>query len=506
MSDQDPNKPEDDFPADDLDFPEDDFMDLDEPLDDSLDDPLGEDFEDDFNAEEFDDADLDYLDEDWDDDLSDQLTQDVLAKEKKSYDFNKIVITGAVIIGLCVLAYQVMTNRPDAVQQFRSALNMTGATDGPVFGRDEQQQNGPDSLNIGQGFLDDPSVIDPQEETQAETQNETPPMPVPIAQAGPQDQMIGQQDTVLTPLPEAEGFVDASQASTENIPRSPDTPPADMPDAENRAQALLEDTLARRAEDQNVEEDAQQASLEGGLEDGLTGAEDPLLAPQDTGFGGFDESLGLEEDTPAEEATQFDVSVERIETDTETQQETITAPEEPVQEEAAQQPAPQEEVAAAPVVQESEEVTDEVAEKTDLEKEIEQIEARLETTDPQNQSEIEDIRAEIAKLKRIAEKVRETQQRSATIRQTASTQNLTEEAAEQPAPRQTTSVRAPARTTTRWVLRAAQPGKAWVSRPGEKDMQSLVVGDQLAGIGTIREIAFENGRWVVKGTRGRINQ
>lgn len=58
----------------------------------------------------------------------------------------------------------------------------------------------------------------------------------------------------------------------------------------------------------------------------------------------------------------------------------------------------------------------------------------------------------------------------------------------------------------KWVLKGAQPGQAMVSKPGDSEMRSVVVGDNLPGIGTIRSIGYENGRWAVVGTQGRVTQ
>ncbi len=63
-----------------------------------------------------------------------------------------------------------------------------------------------------------------------------------------------------------------------------------------------------------------------------------------------------------------------------------------------------------------------------------------------------------------------------------------------------------ASTTPRWVLRAAQPGRAWVSKPGDREMKALQVGDNLPGIGRIQDITFDGRKWTVVGTNGRINQ
>ena len=58
-----------------------------------------------------------------------------------------------------------------------------------------------------------------------------------------------------------------------------------------------------------------------------------------------------------------------------------------------------------------------------------------------------------------------------------------------------------------WELRAAQPGKAWISRKGQKtSMKPIVVGDRLEGLGRVTNIAYVNGKWVVTGTSGTIRQ
>lgn len=57
-----------------------------------------------------------------------------------------------------------------------------------------------------------------------------------------------------------------------------------------------------------------------------------------------------------------------------------------------------------------------------------------------------------------------------------------------------------------WVLKGAQPGRAMVSRPGESEMRNVAVGDTLPGIGRITGISYQDGRWLVQGTEGRITQ
>ena len=64
---------------------------------------------------------------------------DLVADNKKGLpgglDFNKIVIIGALLVGGGVMAFQVMTSKPQVVDNvFRSSVNMQGASDGVVFG------------------------------------------------------------------------------------------------------------------------------------------------------------------------------------------------------------------------------------------------------------------------------------------------------------------------------------------------------------------------------------
>ncbi len=58
----------------------------------------------------------------------------------------------------------------------------------------------------------------------------------------------------------------------------------------------------------------------------------------------------------------------------------------------------------------------------------------------------------------------------------------------------------------RWEIRAIQPGVAWVAPPGGDDMQTVVVGGSLSGLGVIRSISVVDGAWVIEGTKGRLRQ
>lgn len=57
-----------------------------------------------------------------------------------------------------------------------------------------------------------------------------------------------------------------------------------------------------------------------------------------------------------------------------------------------------------------------------------------------------------------------------------------------------------------WVLKGAQPGRAYLSDKTTKNMHNVKVGDTLKGIGRITSIAQQDGQWVVKGTAGQVSQ
>lgn len=57
-----------------------------------------------------------------------------------------------------------------------------------------------------------------------------------------------------------------------------------------------------------------------------------------------------------------------------------------------------------------------------------------------------------------------------------------------------------------WVLRAAQPGVAWISKGFDAPIKKVFVGQTLANVGTIQSISMANGTWEVQGSQGRIVQ
>lgn len=62
------------------------------------------------------------------------------------------------------------------------------------------------------------------------------------------------------------------------------------------------------------------------------------------------------------------------------------------------------------------------------------------------------------------------------------------------------------RSLSRWALRGASPGQALVSAKGSDEIQTVRVGQKVAGLGTIQFIGVEAGKWVVKTSQGTIKQ
>jgi|GEM_PF-4929083 len=57
-----------------------------------------------------------------------------------------------------------------------------------------------------------------------------------------------------------------------------------------------------------------------------------------------------------------------------------------------------------------------------------------------------------------------------------------------------------------WVLKSAQPGRAILGKSGSDEVYAISVGDKIEGIGQIKSIGQDGGRWVVQGSSGQILQ
>ncbi|MEM6780463.1 MAG: hypothetical protein AAF569_01210, partial [Pseudomonadota bacterium] len=133
---------------------------------------------------------------------------------------------------------------------------------------------------------------------------------------------------------------------------------------------------------------------------------------------------------------------------------------------------------------------------TEVSSDIQSLEEELEAT----RSELEEVRTsssqEITSLNAEIERLKAQLESKSVVQQPKVTEKAPIQAKPKPRAQQRRS----------WELRAAMPGKAWVSQKGQSEMRSVVVGDSLSGVGRVTAITYNNGLWLVEGTQGQIRQ
>ena len=424
------------------------------------------------------------------------------AKKKRSgggLSFNTIVIIGAVVVGAGVLVFNVMnaTKKAESAKPsiFQSILGIGGVMDGILSGeKKEEQVASPETQpQDNQGFLGDPNAPIPAAE---------PPQPVPVAPVE-NTAAVGEP---LTPMP------DPAVPPSAEAPRGPDeVPPADpavadlssaQPAAQQSAEDILKNAMANREQKQEV------------APSGVS----PMPADQ-----------------PAQpvqnlaDANKID-AVEPV-TPVSAPQDSPVQPAQATPQESA--PAPVAEPAVVPAPTENKEAVTALERKLDtLLKRMDQIESELGSireakTDAGNaadlQKTVSDLKAEIETLKSrpITEPSRAEPASMAVTENAAPKVTAKKKKKKKATPKalspedqpyspstSATSQLSPSvkETSGQWELRAAQPGRAWVSKPGDRDMRAVSVGDSIPGVGQIGSITYSNGQWVVSGSQGTIRQ
>ncbi len=445
-------------------------------------DPATDDLDDPFSTEEWDDG---YTDE--------TATETTGGKSRgggglKNLSFNTMVIGAAVVVGLGVLGYQVLTTPAPSsgVSRFQSALDFTGSQDGVVLGEqatDDQPapvaEQTPPATTEDAGFLNNPGVLDGLAQESADAG--APPMPSPISN-DMDNQGVTQEANahgdVLTPLPDKpEISFDESQA----VPRSPQDPVTEGVDAVAGTETETETDNApptssamdviRQAQDQRQQKENAPPAEE---------APSPVTPDPET--------VVAEEPAPESEP-EITPDPEEI------------TPPEVVKNTAPEEPAP----VVAPVADSAQ--TDIVVKK------LEELSDRLSVMEQQivqiresGQADLQGVEKEIAALKNGLGDVASPAKPAAEkiVVKKAPVKQAEPKATEKPKPKKQAT--AAASSSAKWELRAAQPGRAWVSRQGEREMQSISPGDTLSGIGQVVRIDYAGGRWVVVGTQGEIRQ
>lgn len=409
-----------------------------------------------------------------------------------SLSFNTMVIIGAVLLGGSVMAYTIMTKtaqmNANKGESFRSSLNIGAVLDGTIFGaKDEkaettqaEQPAGEQAPNDGgAGFLDNPDSVAVLDENQPVDAVANPPMPSPI-----------------TPMPdEVVEQVPVIGGGEDQIPRGPEAAPSEM-----SAQDILDQMKAAREKNSIEEEGAQQIAVQEQPEE-MIGA--PVVDASAS------EEAKIENTTPvasvpsAEDAAKLEEAnrkAEEAEAQVVSLQETIATLQSQVQSlkgELDTLRSGQSDGSAA------------------LEQTVAQLQSELKAakdTAAKAQKASEEEAARAAKAAADAKAAKDRAAKAEEAAKKAAAQKAEIAKAPAPTPRKTTPAAKPpapvaaAQAEAQWELRAAQPGRAWVSKPGARDMQGVVVGESLQGVGRITAISYINGRWVVQGTQGQILQ
>lgn len=498
-------------------------------VDNKKNDGTSDEFED-INFDDFSDADLDeaqleeemaaddiadddfsddnFADDDWQDDDSDDLTQGdpSLIKQgdaKGGLSFNTIVMIGAFVLGAGVLAMNVMVKSNEKTGEtssiFRSMLNIGGVMDGDLLGAKEKTKTAEEiaaqeSQTQNEGFLNNPGVLVPSDQ---------PPQPVPIAppeEAATDNQPLTPMPGMAQPAPGVpagdlprgpEEGVPENNVAIAELPADAQTPPAstllETPTTTPSAEDILKEAMLNREQKEAALEEAPPAPADAA----------PVTPEQPV----------EEEPAPVETIAEMPAPAKTPE------------PAAPVTESG-------ESSASSEALAENTKAVEALDQRLDtLLQRMDQIESELgnvkDSAKPADTSgleqTIESLKGEIAALKnRPAPAASEPapKPRKPVPLEEPGADEPEDEVAEAPKPAPVKKASKPKPVTkasssassSRWELRAAQPGRAWVSKPGERDMQSVEIGQSLPGIGRVTGIIYQGGRWTVQGTSGQINQ
>lgn len=452
---------------------------------DNKDKGAGEDFdEEDFDVEDLPDADYD---EAFDEDLPeeevalaeedfDQEWQDEeppLAKnkkdrfargEKKSLSFNTIIIIIAFVIGVGVLLATISgeTSQQQEAQgtKFQSMINITGILDGTLFGTGLDEKKQEEGKEITEQAEQDTGFLNPS------TPGDAPPQPTPIT---PAEEGAFETATIpepLTPMPADESGEQMPRSPEEAVPVVSDTeqsfPPEETAkDILNRAKDLREQKAAENT--QAISETAPEIPTAkiAQIEDPASPAS--VLAPNEP-----------EVVPPFQESSSDGAGIKIMQ-----------ALEEKIGQVLSRMGGIEKDIAGVRETQ-----------KSDYK--------RLEERMASMQSDIDNLKKR--PVASSGSPASTNKVNTASVKKKVKAPPVRDETTYS-GPGAANAEAYPNRFSNDvWELRAAQPGRAWVSRSGSKDMQGVVVGDNLPGVGQVTNILYQNGRWTVQGTKGQILQ
>lgn len=429
-----------------MDDPKNEFDDFeDEFFDDGLDDLDGG-----FGDVNADSANPDSFGDDWDFDENQADKAKKASKKGGKKNSNTLIIVAAVVIGFGVLVYQVMGDKILGGNKFDSSIS-------------EEQVADSETTDIQPVDLDalyeaDSLGVEEYVERQAEIAAQQPPMPAPVT--------IEDE-----PLEETSSFMDDLEFS-------------DYSNSGNQGQSM---TLLQTPITADPEDTAEQQMRVGELNAKNASDQDPLA---EEGVGGLpmptanisDESQSLLDPITASQPLSNDPTMDN---------DGLT----PLSAMSASEPVIEDPV-AAPELTATKEIGLSDVNANDITSKLETIIQRLDKVegvvsdiDLSPAQEILALKQTIASLEKDIAQLKKAPQ------------------AKVSATRSSTPAKKIAKVTPpKWELRAAQPGKAWVAKKGQKDIKSVSVGEKLNGLGTIHSIELVEGRWIVKGSSGTIRQ
>lgn len=490
-------------------------------------------------------------DEDWDEDADGapvakkskwgkkekSLYTDSSDRKSLNLSFNTMVILGALLLGGSVLAYTVMSKTAQVNAEkpsvFQSMLNIGSVFDGDIFGNKQPAATDPavsdesvtavDTQTPQSGMFDNPDqVVLDNNANEMSAVDGAPPSPTPISPT--------EEDNIITPLPG-----DAAPRGPEEYAAAPDmqidVPQVDASQAQS-ADDILKAAIANRANKGKKQDDVVVTDVEPVAP--IAVIPEPEIAP---------EIIVAEEATPepakvpAAVATPAPAVVAENSAKIAEAQKRASEAEEQVKSMQQQIADLQSRLGDTETALNTAR-SGQTGAATELQKTVDALKADLKSANDKASAEAKaraDAEAKAAQAKKDADAAqKEAATKTAEAKKQADAATAAKKAAQEkeaaarkvaaasaPTSAPKTAVKAPstaapskpaapasAATTasTRWELRAAQPGRAWVSKPGARDMQSVVVGESLQGIGRVTGISFVNGRWVVQGTTGQILQ
>lgn len=452
---------------------EDDEYDLD---DDVLDGMFEDDDFDDEDLDDFDEADDEGMSFDEDDVLFDDdedgmggASDDALiGVEKKKFavniGFDKIAIIGAVIVGVIVLAFQVTTKKPtQGVETFQSALTMKGATDGEVFGESQSKDitpTAPQNQGNQQAFLYEPDALNVLPNNLKEGVIVKDLEIAPVKNPAPAKK-VSEFVSTLRPTKNTEVIGEFVSTSGDVLKSQMDFIPEELESVQKETSDF----------EQELKE------LEG------------LNAPDKT------EAVSKQE----QEDLTFVPIAQVIETQVPVVNRDVAIEQRAIESQAETQRIEDEVLLLRREVENLKREKARLAEAARIEKEgLKQIAAsnkRLEEEKVRLARDTAAQREAQRKAKEEAQRLKKAQEK-----------RVMAEKAVKPATVAPPAVKGRKVVDVIWELRAAQPGKAWISEKGKQDIIAVNIGSDIRGLGKITAISMKNKRWVVTGTEGAVQQ